>query len=106
MCIINATLAQRYFADQDAVGRVLTPDPGEFGKAPWLIVGVIGDVKHFGAAEAAHSEVYRPFTQDGFPLIAFTARTGQQPMALANSMRQALCALAKDPPTFLARSPE
>src|SRR6266568_285899 len=106
MCIINATLAQRYFANQDAVGKLLTPDPGEFGKTPWLIVGVIGDVKHFGAAEAAHSEVYRPFTQDGFPLIAFTARTGQQPMALANSMRQAIWTVDKDQAIFRALSME
>src|SRR2546427_7366766 len=106
VCIINATLAQRYFAGQDAVGRLLTPDPGEFGKTPWLIVGVIGDVKHFGAAEAAHPEVYRPFTQDGFPLIAFTARTGQQPMALANSMREAIWTVDKDQAIFRVLSME
>ncbi|HYL10549.1 MAG TPA: ABC transporter permease [Candidatus Acidoferrales bacterium] len=100
VCIINATLARRYFANQDAVGRLVTPDPNEFGKAPWLIVGVVGDVKHFGAAEAAHPEVYRPFTQDGFPLIAFTARTGQQPMALAGSLRQAIWTVDKDQAIF------
>jgi putative ABC transport system permease protein len=100
VCIINSTLAQRYFAGQDAIGKLLTPDPSDFGKAPWLIVGVIGDVKHFGAAEAAHAEVYRPFTQDGFPLVAFTVRTGQQPMALAGSMRQAIWAVDKDQAIF------
>src|SRR5438445_11356145 len=104
--IINATLAQRYFANQSAVGRLLTPDPGEFGKAPWLIVGVIGCVKHFGAAEAAQTKVYRPFTQDGFPLIAFTARTGQQPMAQANSMRQAIWTVDKDQAIFRVLSME
>jgi predicted permease len=100
VCVINAALAQRYFAGQDPIGKMLTPDPGGFGATPWLIVGVIGDVKHFGAAEAVHPEVYRPFTQDGFPLIAFTVRTGPEPMALADAVRKAIWSVDKDQAIF------
>ena len=100
VCLINDTLARQYFNGEDPVGRYLTPDPGGFGKKPWLIVGVITDVKHFGAAEPTHAEVYRPFTQDGFPLIAFTIRTKTEPMALADSVRNAIWSIDKDQSIF------
>ncbi|HVH87555.1 MAG TPA: ABC transporter permease, partial [Terriglobales bacterium] len=100
VCVINQTLAQQYFHDEDPVGRYLTPDPGGFGKKPFLIVGVIADVKHFGAAEPTHAELYRPFMQDGFRLIAFTIRTKTEPMALADSVRNAIWSLDKDQSIF------
>jgi len=100
VCLINETLARRYFPGVDPVGKFLTPDPNGFGKKPFLIIGVIGDVKHFGAAEDTHAEVYRPFTQDGFPLIAFTVRTGTDPMALADSVSNAVWSVDKDQAIF------
>jgi predicted permease len=96
VCVINQTLAQRFFANEDPVGKLLTPDPSGFGKVPFLIVGVIGDVKHFGAAEPTHPEVYRPFTQDGSPFVAFTLRTGPEPMSLADASRRAIWDVDKD----------
>ena len=61
---------------------------------------MIADVKHFGAAEPTHAEVYRPFTQDGFPLIAFTVRTKTEPMSLADSVRNAIWSIDKDQAIF------
>ena len=100
VCVVNETLARQYFNGEDPVGRYLTPDPGGFGKKPFLIVGVITDVKHFGAAEPTHAEVYRPFTQDGFVLIAFAIRTKTEPMALADSVRNAIWSVDKDQSIF------
>ena len=96
VCIINQTFAQRFFPHEDPVGKFVTPDPDGFGKVPFQIIGVIGDVKHFGAAETTHAELYRPFTQDGFPLIAFTVRTGNDPMAVADAARRAVWSVDKD----------
>jgi putative ABC transport system permease protein len=100
VCVVNQTFVQRYFNGEDPVGKYLIPDPGGFGKKPFLIVGVIADVKHFGAAEPTHAEVYRPFTQDGFPLVAFTIRTKTEPMALADSARNAIWSVDKDQSIF------
>jgi predicted permease len=96
VCVINEALVKRYFNNEDPVGHYLIPDPGGFGKRPWLIVGVIGDVKHFGAAEPINPEVYRPFTQDGFPLIAFTVRTTTEPLAMADAVQNAIWSIDKD----------
>jgi putative ABC transport system permease protein len=96
VCVVNEEFSKRFFPGQDAVGKFVMSDPASFGKTPWQIVGVIGNVKHFGAAEPVHAELYRPFTQDGFPLVAFVVRTGQDPLALANSVRQAIWSVDKN----------
>jgi predicted permease len=96
VCVVNQEFANRFFPGQDAVGKFVMSDPGGFGKSAWLIVGVIGNVKHVGAAEPVHAELYRPFTQDGYPLVAFTVRTAQEPLALANSVRQAIWSVDKN----------
>jgi putative ABC transport system permease protein len=90
VCIINATMARKFFPGRDPIGTLLTADPSVFGNKPFLIVGVIGDVKHFGPAEEVHPEVYRPFSQDGYPLVAWTVRTRPDPMSLAEPVRQAI----------------
>ncbi|HKD90516.1 MAG TPA: ABC transporter permease [Terriglobales bacterium] len=90
VCVVNEEFTRRFFPGQDAIGKFVMSDPDQFGKTSWEIVGVIGNVKHFGAAEPAHAELYRPFSQDGFPLVAFTVRTAQDPLALADSARQAI----------------
>jgi len=96
VCVVNEEFAKRFFPGQDAIGKFVMSDPADFGKAAWQVVGVIADVKHFGAAEPVHPEVYRPFTQDGFPLVAFAVRTGQSPLALADSVRQAIWTVDKN----------
>jgi predicted permease len=90
VCLVNATLARRFFGDRDPVGQSIGVDPDAVGKTFLLIIGVVGDAKHFGAAEDARPEVYRPFSQAGSALIAFTIRTEREPTALAASARDAI----------------
>jgi len=100
VCVINQTLAHKFFPDQDPVGKFLTANPEVFGKKPFLIVGVVGDVKHFGAGEEGHAEVYRPFSQDGFPLIALAVRTRSDPASLADPVRRAIWSVDKSQSIF------
>jgi predicted permease len=90
VCIINDTMARKFFPGKDPVGKLLTANPEVFGPKPFLIVGVVGDVKHFGASEEGHAEVYRPFSQDGFPLVAFVVRTTPDPMTLVEAVRKSI----------------
>jgi predicted permease len=96
VCLINATMARRFYGGQDPVGTLLTLDPEAFGKAPRLIIGVAGDVKHFGAAEDTHPEIYLPFSQVGSSLIAFTVRTERAPVTLTSLMREAIWSVDKN----------
>src|SRR5262249_18286825 len=71
VAIINETLAKQQMPDRDPVGLRLN-----LGDAAhpdyWEIVGVVGDVKSFGLEKETHLDIYRPFYQVPFPLVAFT----------------------------------
>ena len=59
VAIINETLAKRYFADADPLGKLVKmPMAGDL-----TIVGVVGDVKHDGLQLAAKPEVFVPYYQ-------------------------------------------
>jgi hypothetical protein len=59
------------FRDKDPVGEEL--NLGSSDKPDWWqIVGVTGDVKAFGQDQPTHADIYRPFDQLPFPLVAFT----------------------------------
>jgi putative ABC transport system permease protein len=74
VCIVNQSLADRFFAGRDPLGRqilleapeaVLTParlPPG--GRwARWTIVGVVGDVRYQGLAASPEAVAYVPYRQ-------------------------------------------
>ena len=61
VAIISATLAERYFPNQDAIGRTLIMR--SFTEEPHTIVGVAGDVKTFGLDEDAGFVFYGAATQ-------------------------------------------
>src|SRR5262245_10972456 len=61
VAIISARLAERYFPNQDPIGRTLVM--GSFGEAPHTIVGVAGDVKTFGLEAEAGFVFYGAATQ-------------------------------------------
>ena len=59
VAIINETLAKRYFAGVDPLGKMVKmPMAGDL-----TIVGVVGDVKHDGLQLAAKPEVFVPYYQ-------------------------------------------
>ncbi len=61
VAVISATLAERYFPNQDPIGRTLIM--GSFGETPHTIVGVAGDVKTFGLEAEAGFVFYVAATQ-------------------------------------------
>lgn len=85
--MINETMAKQYFKDRDPVGEELnlgTVDKPDW----WRIVGVTGDVKSFGQDQPTHADIYRPFDQIPFPLIAFTLRTETDPASMVKAGEQ------------------
>jgi putative ABC transport system permease protein len=89
VAMINQTLAKLFFRDKDPVGEEL--NLGTANKPDWWqIVGVTGDVKAFGQDQPTHSDIYRPFDQLPFPLVAFTLRTETDPASMVKSAEQAM----------------
>ena len=99
VAIVNQSLANRFWPDSDAVGRRI--NVGSSTEPQWLeVVGVAGDIKAFGQEEATHLDLYRPFAQVPYGLIAFTVRTATPPMAMFRALRQQIWAEDPQLPTF------
>jgi putative ABC transport system permease protein len=65
VAVISRTMAQRHWPNEDPVGRRLIYGRGLDGNGVGarLIVGVVGDVRHFGPARAPVPEFYTPQSQ-------------------------------------------
>jgi putative ABC transport system permease protein len=101
--IINETMAKRYFAGEEPIGKrlELSGDP----KDPREIVGVVGDVRNYGVDADVKPEVYVPFLQ-GKPAylsgiasaMNIVVRSASDPTALGTALREQVQALDKDQP--------
>jgi putative ABC transport system permease protein len=96
VAVVSQSLARRYWPDGNSVGEMVTL---EYEKAPRKIVGVVGDVRHFGAIEDATPQVYVPYQQASAPLFCFAVRTDlPNPLSLATAVQRAVWAIDKDQP--------
>jgi len=90
VALINRSTAQRYWHNEDPVGkRILFQNIG--GGTNWTqIIGVIGDVHEHGLDVPANDFIYLPFTQYPQNGPALMARTQGDPMAVARAVVQRL----------------
>jgi putative ABC transport system permease protein len=99
VAVINETLARQQLPDRDPIGARL--NLGDDARPDyWEIVGVVGDVKSFGLEKETHLDIYRPFYQVPYPLIAFTLRTGSNPDSYAGAVRDAIRSVDSDQAVF------
>ncbi|MBA2269894.1 MAG: FtsX-like permease family protein, partial [Chthoniobacterales bacterium] len=62
--VINESMARQYFRDQDPLGVRMRWARSE--GVEWItIVGVVGDVRHFGLAQTEEPAIYTPYAQAG-----------------------------------------
>jgi predicted permease len=103
--LVNETLARKLGSDASPVGKRLnlgdTKEPDW-----WEVVGVVSDVKSFGLEKETHADIFRPFAQVPFPIMAFTIRTAGDPMSLASAVRGEIWSVDKDQPLFKVLSLE
>jgi putative ABC transport system permease protein len=94
--VINQTLASRYFPGENPIGkRIMIDEPDE----QWqTIIGVIGDVHHSGLSAAAEPEIFSPYSQGPWSVMAFVVRTRGNPEDLAAAVRSQLWTIDKDQP--------
>ena len=99
VAVINETLARLSFAGRDPIGRRI--QCGLDTLAFMTIVGVVGDVRTWGPAQAPQAEIYMPFEQHAGPATALNlvARTDTvDPLALTDTMRRKITARNPDVP--------
>lgn len=95
VAVVNQTLADRHFPDEDPIGRVIEGLPphvalGGFFTETFEIVGVVEDVKYFGLAEPSEPSLYLPVAQAPFRRMSFVIRSTDDPEVLIASARSAI----------------
>ena len=75
--IVNAQFAKRWFPGAEAVGRRFKL--GRFdSREPWLtVVGVVGDVRHGGLAQAPEPYLFVPYPQAAWPNMTVMVKSRQ-----------------------------
>ena len=111
VAIINEGFARHYFQDRDPVGSRMRLDDGEKVPREVDVVGVVGDVKHFGLEKEATIEVYVPMAQVPDPTTIWLANnmywvvhTDGAPLAASNAVRREIAAVDPAVPASFVRS--
>jgi putative ABC transport system permease protein len=99
--VINRSMARHYWAGGNPVGQRIALTGGGGNGPNWLtIVGVVGDVKLEGLADAAGAgdAFYLPFAQNGAGAMNLVVRTAADPFALLPAIRGAVREIDPDQP--------
>jgi predicted permease len=102
--IINEALARRSFAGVNPLGRRIVIEDGQSRERE--IVGVVGDVRHFGLDVAATPELYLPYAQRPTPNQTLVIRAKSEPTALVAAVRQQVRSLDQDLPLYGVKTME
>src|SRR6202035_3490301 len=113
--LINETLARRFWPGRDPLGSQVGVDDLQ-GKPIWMkVVGVVGDVRHFGLGREPRPEIYMPYRQMPadivslfLPLnpISLLVRAAGDPVPLAASVEREVHAVDRDQPVADVRTME
>jgi len=91
--IINQTMAQKFWRKESPVGRRILED------GSWLtVVGVVGDVRHWGLDSETVPQFFRPYTQAAWPVMTVVVRTTGAPMSFMPAIKKAMGEVEPDRP--------
>jgi predicted permease len=100
LAIVNRALVRQIFAGENPVGRRvrLGSNPET---APWItIVGVVGDVRHFGLEREPRPEIYRPYAANPLSAPIVVVRTRVDVVGQASELSARVRAVDANIPTY------
>jgi len=90
--IINEAMARRFWRDENPIGRRITHDlsivPGQ--QTTREIVGIVGDVRHFGLEQPSEPQMFVPHAQMPWPSMAVVIRSPLDASHLTAAVRRAV----------------
>ena len=102
--IVNQAMARRFWAGEDPLGKTVTYKR-EGASGPRRVVGVVGDVRHFGLDSDPRPELYTPQPQQpSFHGMTVVLRAAARPAAVLAGLRRQLAALDPLVPMYRART--
>src|SRR5262249_7197037 len=105
--IVNETLAGRYFAGADPIGKRMTLNDENPKEEDWAtIVGIVGDTKSraIDLTSSPVAEMYLPFAQQPESATALMIRTTSNPESVAAAVRHQVQALDKNQLAYNVRT--
>ena len=93
--VINETMARRHFPGEDPIGRIVVNPHGK-GE----VVGVVGDVKHYGLDSEPRAELFMPAWQQPLNGMALVVRTASDPKGFVESIRREVLAVDAEQPIY------
>jgi len=93
VAVVNEALARWQWPGNDPIGERIS-----IGGEEREIIGVVGDVRHFGFDTPPRPEAYVPYYQDPWPFLALVVRTDADPASLAGAVRRQVLAVDGDQP--------
>ncbi len=98
--IINKTLAQRFFPNQNPLGKRVKPGIGNgYGEPPMReIIGVVGNIKQNSLQEDSSLNVYVPLAQSPIDSMTVVVRTEVDPRSIVGAARNEVQSLDRDLP--------
>jgi putative ABC transport system permease protein len=100
--IISATLARRFFPNEDPIGKKLIIQWDD--SIPDEIVGVVGDVLHDGLDTQPWPIIYWPHARMPYNFMTLVMRTQSDPMALAAATTHQILGFDPDQPVADVRA--
>ncbi len=101
--IVNQAFAKKFWPDEDVLGKRISFDSSKNPK--WItIVGVVGDIRHFGLDIQPKPEMYVPFAQEPYFTTIYVVRSNENPRSLAAAIRREIQAIDPALPIANVRS--
>ena len=106
--IVNEAFAQKFFPNEDPIGRRIKPGISTDENEPVMreIVGVVGNVRHRSLSTAAEPEAYVPHAQVPFGSMTLVVKTAPDARSLVSAVRNEVRALDKDLPVYNVKTLE
>ena len=96
--VVSESAARRWFGGENPLGRRVREDTPD---RPWLtVVGVVGDVRHWGLNEEPRPTLYYSYRQNPERSMVLVARTASKPEGFVGAARQAVLEVDRDQPVY------
>lgn len=100
VALINEALARKFFPGGNPVGKRIKLG-GDLDKRQWItILGVVGDVRHFGLDIAPRPEVYTAYAANPLFSPILVIRTDSDPSALAATLAAKVRSISPEMPAY------
>lgn len=100
--LINSTMAKRYFAAEDPVGKQVGVGTTRYPAR--TIIGIVADIKHGSLREESAPEMFVPYTQNEIKIwpsmqaMQYAVRTKADPAFVTSSIQEAVHSVDPDLP--------